>query len=57
MLNNMMNMFALGLMGIAGGICAANHIRSEPLTLDRSTIMESWVHSQQQASTSSSSSS
>ena len=56
MLNNMANMFASGSMGAVGGVRAANHVGSGPSTLDGSTTTESWVNSQQQASTSSGSS-
>jgi hypothetical protein len=59
MLNNMANMFSSGSMGTIGGNQAINHagsLGSGPSTqLDESTTIESWVHSQQ-ASTSSSSS-
>lgn len=56
MLNNMANMFASGSMGAVGGNRAA-HVGSGPSTLDGAATTESWVHSQQRVSTSSSGSS
>jgi hypothetical protein len=54
MLNNMANMFASGSMGIVSGIRAANQGGSGASTqLSESTTTENWVHTQQQASTSS----
>ena len=58
MLNNMANMFTSGSMAAVGGIRAAGQAGSESSTqLGGSTTTESWVHTQQQASTLSGSSS
>lgn len=58
MLNNMANMFTSGSMAAVGGIRAMGQAGSGSSTqLDGSTTTESWVHTQQQANTSSGSSS
>jgi hypothetical protein len=58
MLNNMANMFTSGLMAIVGGIHAMGQAGLGLSTqLGGSTTTESWVHTQQQSSTLSGSSS